>query len=35
VLADPTTHAAIDGTGWIQEPAERAPVTEMGHVFRV
>lgn len=21
VLADPTTHAAIDGTGWVQEPA--------------
>jgi hypothetical protein len=22
VPADPTTHAAIDGTGWVQEPAD-------------
>ncbi|MFK0294070.1 polyketide cyclase [Streptomyces sp. NPDC090442] len=35
VLADPTTHAAIDGTGWIQEPADRAPLTEAGQVFRM
>ena len=26
VLADPTTHAAIDGTGWVQEAADRAPL---------
>ncbi len=26
VLADPTTHAAIDGTGWVQESADRAPL---------
>jgi len=30
VLADPTTHSAIDGTGWVQEPADRAPLTEVG-----
>ncbi|WP_199485141.1 SRPBCC family protein [Actinomadura craniellae] len=35
VLADPTTHAAIDGTGWVQEPADRAPLTEVGQVFRM
>ena len=23
VLADPATHAAIDGTGWVQEAADR------------
>ncbi len=35
VLADPTTHAAIDGTGWVQEPADRAPLTEAGQLFRM
>jgi hypothetical protein len=30
VLADPTAHSAIDGTGWVQEPADRAPLTEVG-----
>jgi len=35
VLADPTAHAAIDGTGWVQEPADRAPLTEMGQIFRM
>jgi hypothetical protein len=35
VLADPTTHSAIDGTGWVQEAADRAPLTEVGQVFRV
>ena len=35
VLADPTTHAAIDGTGWVREPADRAPLTEVGQVFRM
>lgn len=35
VLADPTTHAAIDGTGWVQEAADRAPLTEVGQVFRM
>jgi hypothetical protein len=35
VLADPTTHAAIDGTGWVQESVDRAPLTEVGQVFRM
>ncbi|MFG2142195.1 polyketide cyclase [Streptomyces sp. NPDC048650] len=35
VLADPTTHAAIDGTGWVQEAVDRAPLTEVGQVFRM
>jgi hypothetical protein len=35
VLADPTTHPAIDGTGWVQESVDRAPLTEVGQVFRV
>ncbi|MGH3240923.1 MAG: hypothetical protein ACRDNL_11110 [Spirillospora sp.] len=35
VLADPASHAAIDGTGWVQEPADRAPLTRAGQVFRM
>ena len=35
VLADPTTHAAIDGTGRVQEAADRAPLTEAGQIFRM
>jgi hypothetical protein len=35
VLADPRTHAAIDGTGWVQEAADRAPLTEAGQIFRM
>ncbi|MFR9802991.1 polyketide cyclase [Pseudonocardia sp. RS010] len=35
VLADPATHAAIDGTGWVREPVDRAPLTEVGQVFRM
>ncbi|MFC7307135.1 polyketide cyclase [Streptomyces monticola] len=35
VLADPTAHAAIDGTGWVQEPADPAPLTEVGQIFRM
>ncbi|WP_433859117.1 polyketide cyclase [Streptomyces kronopolitis] len=35
VLADPTTHAAIDGTGWVREAADRAPLSEVGQVFRM
>jgi uncharacterized protein YndB with AHSA1/START domain len=34
-LADPTTHAAIDGTGWVRESVDRAPLTEVGQVFRM
>jgi hypothetical protein len=35
VLADPATHAAIDGTGWVQEAVDRAPLTEVGQVFEM
>lgn len=35
VLADPTTHSSIDGTGWVQEAADRAPLTEVGQLFRM
>ncbi len=35
VLADPGTHAAIDGTGWVREPVDRAPLTETGQLFRM
>ncbi|HEY3735259.1 MAG TPA: SRPBCC family protein [Streptosporangiaceae bacterium] len=35
VLADPATHAAIDGTGWVQKPVDQAPLTEAGQVFRM
>ena len=33
VLADPATHPAIDGTGWVREPLEQAPITEVGQIF--
>lgn len=35
VLVDPRTHAAIDGTGWVAEAVDRAPLTEVGQVFRM
>jgi hypothetical protein len=35
VLADPATHAAIDGTGWVSEAIDRAPLTEVGQTFRM
>ena len=35
VLADPTTHAAIDGTGWVQESVDRGVLTAVGQVFRM
>ena len=35
VLADPAAHAAIDGTGWVQEAADRAPLTRAGQIFRM
>ena len=35
VLADPTTHQAIDGTGWVRESLDGEPVTEVGQVFRM
>lgn len=35
VLADPATHAAIDGTGWVREPLDSKPLTAVGQVFRI
>ena len=35
VLADPATHAAIDGTGWVREPLNGRHLTEAGQVFRM
>lgn len=34
-LADPTTHQAIDGTGWVRESLDGKPLTETGQIFRV
>jgi uncharacterized protein YndB with AHSA1/START domain len=33
VLADPATHAAIDGTGWVCEPLDPETLTRVGQVF--
>ena len=30
VLADPSTHQAIDGTGWVREPLDGEPLTGPG-----
>jgi uncharacterized protein YndB with AHSA1/START domain len=35
VLADPTTHQAIDGTGWVGESQGGQPLTHTGQIFRV
>jgi len=35
VLADPSTHAAIDGTGWVRQSLDGKRVTEVGQVFRM
>ena len=35
LLADPGTHAAIDGTGWVREPLDSRPLTATGQVFRM
>jgi hypothetical protein len=35
VLADPSTHAAIDGTGWVRESLIGEPLTHTGQIFRV
>ena len=35
VLADPASHAAIDGTGWVREPIDKQPLTAAGQVFRM
>ncbi|MCV7240701.1 SRPBCC family protein [Mycolicibacterium celeriflavum] len=35
VLADPTNHQAIDGTGWVRESLDGKRLTEVGQVFRM
>ena len=35
VLADPASHPAIDGTGWVGQALDRERLTEPGQVFRV
>jgi hypothetical protein len=35
VLADPTAHAAIDGTGWVCAARDDARITAAGQVFRM
>ncbi|MEO3758736.1 polyketide cyclase [Mycobacterium sp. B14F4] len=35
VLADPSTHQAIDGTGWVRESLDGKPLTEQGQIFRM
>jgi uncharacterized protein YndB with AHSA1/START domain len=35
VLADPSTHAAIDGTGWVRESLDGKRLTESGQIFRM
>jgi hypothetical protein len=35
VLADPTKHAAIDGTGRVRDPLDSQPLTAAGQIFRV
>lgn len=35
VLADPTTHEAIDGTGWVLGSHDGEPIRQAGQVFRV
>lgn len=33
VLADPASHATVDGTGWVREPLEQGPILGAGQVF--
>lgn len=35
VLADPATHASIDGTGWVCENIDTEPLAASGRVFRM
>ena len=35
VLADPSTHEAIDGTGWVRQPLDGKHLTETGQIFRM
>jgi hypothetical protein len=35
VLADPSTHEAIDGTGWVRQSLDGKPLTKTGQIFRM
>ena len=35
VLVDPSTHEAIDGTGWVRQSLDGKRITETGDVFRM
>lgn len=35
VLANPTSHPAIDGTGWVSKALDTAPLTGSGQMFRM
>ena len=35
VLADPSSHAAIDGTGWVSGALDHDRITRAGQVFRM
>ncbi|KUI25352.1 SRPBCC family protein [Mycobacterium sp. GA-2829] len=35
VLADPSSHAAIDGTGWVRESLDGARLTATGQIFEM
>jgi hypothetical protein len=35
VLADPSTHEAIDGTGWVRESLDGERLTAVGQIFRM
>ena len=35
VLADPSTHPAIDGTGWVRGSLDGVPITASGQIFRM
>jgi uncharacterized protein YndB with AHSA1/START domain len=35
ILADPSTHQAIDGTGWVRQALDGKRLTETGQVFRM
>lgn len=35
ILADPTTHESIDGTGWVRESLDGKSLTHTGQIFRI
>jgi uncharacterized protein YndB with AHSA1/START domain len=35
VLADPSTHEAIDGSGWVRQSLDGKPLTKTAQVFRM